>query len=154
MQGRFIEALACFQRGHELGSKDPHWREQSALWVKRAARRVALADRLPAVLQGKDKPAGAAESLEFAQICRLTKQDAGAVRLHGPALAGNPTLAADVKAAHRYSGACLAVLAAAQDAGAGPPDDKERARLRKQALDWLRADLAAWAKVRDRAGVQ
>src|SRR5262249_14149068 len=110
MQGRFIEALACFQRGHELGSKDPHWRKPSALWVKRAARRVALADRLPAVLQGKDGPAGAAESLEFAQICRLTKQYAGAVRLYAAALTANPTLAADVKAAHRYNGACLAVL--------------------------------------------
>jgi hypothetical protein len=25
-------------------------------------------------------------------------------------------------------------------------DDKERARLRQQALTWLKADLAAWAK--------
>jgi serine/threonine-protein kinase len=30
-------------------------------------------------------------------------------------------------------------------------DDKEKARLRRQALAWLRADLAAWAKVLDGA---
>jgi hypothetical protein len=29
-------------------------------------------------------------------------------------------------------------------------NDEERARLRPQALDWLRADLAAWARVTDR----
>jgi hypothetical protein len=29
-------------------------------------------------------------------------------------------------------------------------DDEERPRLRKQALDWLRADLAAWTKLIDR----
>jgi hypothetical protein len=33
-------------------------------------------------------------------------------------------------------------------------DAEERARLRGQALSWLRADLAAWAKVADRALVR
>ena len=44
---------------------------------------------------------------------------------------------------HRYNAARAAALAAAgQSQGEPPLDDKERARLRKQALDWLRADLA------------
>jgi hypothetical protein len=46
---------------------------------------------------------------------------------------------------HRYNAARAAALAAAgQGQGEPPLDDKGRARLRKQALDWLRADLALW----------
>src|SRR5262249_50342757 len=57
--------------------------------------------------------------------------------------------------ARRYQAACFAALAAAgQGADADTLDDKERAHWRKQALDWLRADLAAWARVPDRAVVQ
>jgi serine/threonine-protein kinase len=150
MQGRFAEALACYRRGHELGSKDPHWGEPSALWVQRAARRAALAKRLTLVLEGKDRPADVAEHLEFTKVCRLMKRYPAAVRLYGELLAANPALANDVRAAHRYNGACMAVLAATL---AGPPADKERARFRKQALDWLRADLAIWARERNRTGL-
>jgi tetratricopeptide (TPR) repeat protein len=151
MQGHFGEALACFRRGHELGLKDPHWREPSALWINRAARRAALATRLPHVLEGKDKPADVSESLEFVTVCRLTKQYPAAVRLYRAILVADPTLANNSRATHRYNGACMAVLAATD---AGPPADKERARFRKQALDWLRADLVIWAKERNRAGLR
>src|SRR5262249_43488727 len=45
--------------------------------------------------------------------------------------------------------ACSAVRAAADvDSDEGPLTDAERAGLRRQALDWLRADLALWAKQR------
>jgi hypothetical protein len=37
--------------------------------------------------------------------------------------------------------------AAGQAKDAAKLDDEERPRLRKQALDWLRADLAAWIKL-------
>jgi tetratricopeptide (TPR) repeat protein len=51
----------------------------------------------------------------------------------------------------RYSAACAAALAAG---GKGKDTDKlgdeERANLRKQALDWLRTDLTAWAGVVDK----
>jgi hypothetical protein len=56
------------------------------------------------------------------------------------AFAGDPKLAAD--GWNRYYGARCAVLAA----GAQGTTDKERARLRKLALDWLRADLALHTK--------
>jgi hypothetical protein len=49
----------------------------------------------------------------------------------------------DLKAAHRYN-AALAGCSRGKDVPR--PDDKDRARWRKQALDWLRADLAAWTK--------
>ncbi|HEY7425296.1 MAG TPA: serine/threonine-protein kinase [Gemmataceae bacterium] len=47
-----------------------------------------------------------------------------------------------------YNAACAAALAAAgQGENAMKLTDEERARWRKQALDWLRADLAAWTKM-------
>src|SRR5262249_5820860 len=46
-----------------------------------------------------------------------------------------------------FSAACWAALAAAgKGEDAAKLDDKERARLRKQALDWLKADLVLEAK--------
>jgi hypothetical protein len=66
-----------------------------------------------------------------------------AVRLYRDAFARQPQLAG----AHRYNAACAAALAAAgAGADASKRDDRERARLRQQALDWLRADLALWGK--------
>ena len=53
-------------------------------------------------------------------------------------------------AQHRYIAARAAALAAA---GRGkdepPPDAAAKAELRRKALDWLRAELAAWSKVLD-----
>jgi hypothetical protein len=54
----------------------------------------------------------------------------------------------------------VALAAAGRGEDAAKLDDKERRRLRKQALDWLRADLALYArqpatgKPADRAAVQ
>src|SRR5262249_36523499 len=49
---------------------------------------------------------------------------------------------------YRYSAARAAVLAAAgQSQEEPPPDDAARAALRRQALDWLNADLTAWRRL-------
>src|SRR5262249_14263223 len=63
--------------------------------------------------------------------------------LYAAAFAADPMLADDLEWEHRHIAACCAALAAAgQGEDAAPLDDQERARLRQQALDWLRADLA------------
>src|SRR5205814_89708 len=71
----------------------------------------------------------------------------GSARFYAEAFAAQPALADDLKVGHRYNAACYAALAAA---GMGEDtarlDDKEKSRLRKQALDWLRADLTLWSK--------
>jgi hypothetical protein len=57
-------------------------------------------------------------------------------------------LADDLRSGHRYNAACAAALAAAgqgQDAKALAVE--EWVWLQQQALDWLRADLAAYAKL-------
>ena len=56
-------------------------------------------------------------------------------------------MADDLGAANRYDAACHAAVAAVgKGVDAGHLDDTAKARLRKQALDWLRADLALWTK--------
>jgi serine/threonine-protein kinase len=154
-QGRFEESLVCIKRGHELGPKQRGWRYPSAKWLRDAERLVALGPRLSAVLEGKDKPAGAAECLVFAVLCRSTKRYAAAARLYDDAFAADPKLAEGLGSGRRYNAASYAALAAAgKGIDAPKPDGKGRARLRGQALGWLRADLAAWAKATDRARVR
>jgi hypothetical protein len=97
------------------------------------------------VLEGKDQVADIAELQGFAEVCRLQKRHAAAGKLWGDAFATDPKLADDMTLYHRYDAACHAALAAA---GAGIDadqfDEPERARLRRQALEWLRADFAYW----------
>jgi serine/threonine-protein kinase len=108
---------------------------------------VELEGRLPAVIRGDDKPKDAAEKLEFAKFASNTKQFGSSARLYAEAFQADPKLAEDVKPENRYEAASSAALAAA---GKGndklPLDEPEKARWRKQALDWLRADLAHWTK--------
>jgi tetratricopeptide (TPR) repeat protein len=57
----------------------------------------------------------------------------------------NPGWLADPATGIRYNSACFACLAAAER-GTDPPPSDARPALRKEALDWLAADLAAWRK--------
>jgi serine/threonine-protein kinase len=154
-RGDFTQALTALKRGHELGSQRPGWRYPSLQWVRECERLLALEARLPAVLQDQDKPTNTAEQLQFADLCTFRKRYGDAARFYADAFTAQPKLADDLPARHRYNAACAAALAAAgQSSDTAKLDDKERARLRQQALAWLRADLAAWNKSSDRAVVQ
>jgi serine/threonine-protein kinase len=147
-QGQLAEALAHLKRGHELGSRRPGWPYPSAQWVRQCQHLLDLDARLPAILAGTAHPADAAEQVEFAGLCALKKRHADAARLYADAFAAEAKLAADLQAGHRYDAACCAALAAAGPGeGTDRLDGKQRGRWRQQALAWLRADLAAWAKV-------
>jgi hypothetical protein len=77
-------------------------------------------------------------------VLRCKKRYAAAARFYADAFAADPKQADDLQQAYRYNAACFAALAAAgKGEDASQLDDKERARLRSQARDWLRADLAA-----------
>jgi serine/threonine-protein kinase len=146
-QGRLTESLESYRRGHALGSKRPDWSYPSLTWVRQARRLVRQEKELPDILSGRRKPVSEAERIEYAGVSTLTRRYQSATRLYAEAFAAQPTLADDLQAAHRYNGACAAALAAAGQGRDTPrPDDKERARLRRQALGWLRADLALWGK--------
>jgi tetratricopeptide (TPR) repeat protein len=147
IQGRLTESLESYRRGHALGAKRPDWNYPSLRWVRQAERRVRLEKDLPDVLSGRRKPVSEAERVEYAGVSTLTRRYRTAARLYADAFTADPTLADDLQAAHRYDAACAAVLAAAgQGRDAPKADDKERARLRQQALRWLRADLALWGQ--------
>jgi serine/threonine-protein kinase len=144
-QGRFAEALEELRRGHAP-------RES----VQQCERLAELERKLPALLRGSAEPADARERLELARLCQQYKQlPVTAARLSAEAFAGDPKLANDLRLRFRYNAAC----AAAQGAGGQGEDarllpDKVALMLRRQALAWLRADLALFATVaqRDEAG--
>jgi serine/threonine-protein kinase len=142
LQGRFAESLAAYQRGHELGSKQTGWNYPSAAWVRQAERLAALEAKLPAFLKGEHRPSDMAERLGLLRVCQARKLHHAATRLYADAFAAEPRLADDVNAGHRYNAACSAALAAAGQGEDAARLDRERGRLRKQALEWLKADLA------------
>jgi Flp pilus assembly protein TadD/serine/threonine protein kinase len=148
-QGCFAEALAHLRRGHELGSRQPDWRFPSAEWARQAEQLIALDAKVSEVLQGQAQPAGAVERLVVARMCQTYKKRyVDAARFYAEVFAVDPKWAADLSTQHRYKAACAAALAGCgQGIGADKLDDKERGGLRRQALAWLRADLAAWGQV-------
>jgi WD40 repeat protein len=94
-----------------------------------------------------DKPADNAERLTLAQIAFEHKQFTAATRLWAEALEIDSKVGGNRRAQYRYKAARAAVLAAAgHDTNEPPLDDAAKARLRRQALDWLKAELAAWSK--------
>ena len=104
---------------------------------------VELDDRLQAITRGQARPAGAAECIELARLCCLRNLHATAVRFFTQAFAADPKLADNQAVSYRYRAACAAAQAGCgQDEGAARPDEVGRSRLRRQALEWLRADLA------------
>jgi tetratricopeptide (TPR) repeat protein len=145
--GEFAEALPALQKGHELGSRKPGWPHPSAGWVKNCEQLLAPEKRLPEVLRGD--PAGPAEQLSLADLClRYKKRYGDAALLYGKALAAEPKRGEGLGNVLRYNAACAAVLAASgKGAGADKLDAPHKALLRRQALDWLQADLAERAKL-------
>jgi tetratricopeptide (TPR) repeat protein len=145
-KGKLNEAVAETREALRLAKDNPEALEQ----LHEIEQLVQLDTRLPAVLQGKDRPKDPSECLAFARLCRLPhrEQHAAAVRFYVEAFAAEPKLVDDLEATHRYNAACSAALAGCGQGGdAAALDGKERARLRQQALDWLRADLEGWNRV-------
>jgi tetratricopeptide (TPR) repeat protein len=147
-QGELAQALAEFKQGHALSTQRPNWPYPSAKWVQECQRLVELEGQLPAILGGQTKPAGAAEQCEFAQLCHAKQHYLAAARFWADAFTADPKLAADLKSGRRYDASCAAARAAAgQGADAEQLDSKDRSRWRKQALQWLRAELATYTQL-------
>jgi tetratricopeptide (TPR) repeat protein len=148
-QGRFAEARDATRRAHDLlPARDP-LRARVAQQLQACERLLALDEKLPALLKRETQPADNRERLLLADLCqRYMERHAAAARFFSAAFAAEPKLADDLGKQFRYHAACSAALAAAgKGLDAAPLDGKERARLRRQALTWLRADLAAWGKL-------
>jgi serine/threonine-protein kinase len=143
----FTEAEAEIRRSLDLMSKDDtKVRTNLERLLQRCQRLHILEGRLPAVVQGKDRPT-TADCLDLAELAFVKKHYATAARLYAEALAATPEVTESLRAGHRYNAARAAALAGGGhgDDGAGLREP-EREGLRKQARDWLRLELAAWAK--------
>jgi tetratricopeptide (TPR) repeat protein len=116
----------------------------TARLLARARRLRELLPRMADVLAGKQKPRNPKEGCEFAYFLSRPFQSyyAAATRLSKGAFAADPNLAEDLRAGHRYNAACYAALAGCGRGKDTPQhDDLARASLRRQALNWLQADL-------------
>jgi tetratricopeptide (TPR) repeat protein len=144
-QKKLGEAVAVFRKADQLPNKHPSIQTK----LRQTERWLRLEKKLPAILAEKEQPGSPKERLEFADLCFHYKRFyMAATRLYDAAFAAEPKLADDLKAADRYNAACAAALAAV---GYGE-DAKEisvekLASLQQSTHDWLRADLAALAKL-------
>jgi eukaryotic-like serine/threonine-protein kinase len=154
------------------------WRANQARnhddWIPHVLRREAEAmilPNLPAFLQGEYQPQDHDERLALLGICQFEGRYAAAARLYADAFAADPDLAKDLAAEclHRaareeqpirrtevlntecrYLAARCAALAGCGFGKDGAKlSDAERTRWRKQAREWLLADLAMLTKTLD-----
>jgi superkiller protein 3 len=147
-QGKFAEAQQPIRRCLVLLPPMHPMRGSVTQQLRYCEDALALDAKLPAILRGDAHPVSTAETIALAQLCQQFKQmPTTAARFYSDAFAAERKLAADLTAQHRYNAACSAALAAVgQGKDADKLDLKERQRLRRQALDWLRADLDGWSK--------
>jgi tetratricopeptide (TPR) repeat protein/serine/threonine protein kinase len=145
-KGRLSEAVIAFRRGDAWGAGDPAWKYPSAAWLADAQRLAALAPHLADIISGKRKPANPVEQIDFALLSQCKGYDGAAARFFEEAFKSQPGLADVGIPRHRFAAAQSAARAGCglgQDAG---KLEGERTRWRKQALAWLRAELAHHVK--------
>jgi serine/threonine-protein kinase len=148
-QGRFGEARDATHRALDLLPERDPLRARVTRQFHQCERLLVLDEKLPAILKGEAQPADNQERLQLAYLCyEHKKRHVAAVGFFSDTFAAEPELADDLNAQHRYNAACAAALAGTgQGEDAAKLDAKVRARLRQQALTWLRADLTAWGKL-------
>jgi tetratricopeptide (TPR) repeat protein len=128
------------------GERHPRWPYPSAQWLQDCEELIRFEDLLPIVLRGEAEPSDAAASLRFARVCGYTRRYGAAARFYAAAFAFDAATFSDPRTGVRYNAARVAALAGCGQENDAPPGDADRARLRVQALEWLRADLAFWKR--------
>jgi serine/threonine-protein kinase len=127
--------------------------DNPAAWMSHILRREAermILPNLPAFLDGKHQPQDNDERLAFLGACQFTNRTRAMARLYADAFAADQSLADDLVSGHRYNAARVAALAGCgHGVDATGLDEEEKARLREQARQWLRADLTAHARAID-----
>jgi len=141
---RYGAALNLFLELRERVGDEPRLLERTqADWAKTEQ---DARDALTVVIRGELTPKDAVEGLTFAYLAYQAKRFGPSAWLFTEAFESNPKLVQDMTVQNRYNAACAAALAAAGKGDNKPPlTESERARWRKQALDWLKADLFHWA---------
>jgi serine/threonine-protein kinase len=144
-KGQFSEGQQALRRSLVLlPASDPHRGPVSEL-LQQCQHRLDADGNLTAFRAGRGAPGDAAVQVQMAALAQQPYKQLylTAARLYRDAFARQPRLVA----AHRYNAACAAALAGCgQGKDAAALDQMQRASWRQQALDWLRADLTAWAR--------
>jgi serine/threonine-protein kinase len=143
-------------------------------WVSHVLRREAEAmilPDLPAFLQGKYQPQDNDERLALLPICQFQRRYGAVARLFADAFAADPNLAQSLNTEclvraqgpeapadrievfdtpSRYVAArCAALAGCGLGSDVANVSEEVRTRWRMQAREWLRADLAEWAKMQE-----
>ena len=120
-------------------------------WICHVLRREAetlILPCMPDFLRGNYQPHGNDERLALLGICQFKRLHSTAAGLYADAFAADPKLGEDPNSPIRYAAACSASLAGSARSERGADlGDSERTRWRKQARDWLRADLGSLTKL-------
>jgi hypothetical protein len=114
---------------------------------------IALEPRLREFLDGDFHPTGVKENKDLAEVCMEPSQKlyVVSVRLFCAAFESETESEICGLGCRTEAARAAALASTGRDADPGKLDDGERARLRMQALDWLRRDLAGWSQHPDRA---
>jgi tetratricopeptide (TPR) repeat protein len=148
-QGHLAEALAPLKRAGELAAPVSPVRQRAAATWSHARWLIYCDARLPRMLEGAEDPERLTDYFDFANLCLWHRQRyTESTDLFQRAFAAIPGSIDDLKPSHRLYAAHAAVRAANGE-GINPPDEAGRLALRRQALAWLQADLAARKKAGD-----
>lgn len=149
-QGKFADAAKTLRRAQELASSQIVSQETKSDLNEKLQAVSCLSElqsRLPALLRGTDNTLSNPQRLILIDYCNEELWNAAAVRLWLAAFSSDPSLSQDISQHRRYNAACAAVLAGTGQAKDDPPPDAvQKSSFRKQALDWLQADLESWGK--------
>ena len=154
-QGRTADARKAFVRAMLASDWSVAGSDNSDAWIYHTLRREAEAlilPTLPAFLRGTYEPKQDDErqALLAARLvsCEIQGLFGSAARSYSDFFLAEPKLAEAVAKGNRFYAARMAALAGcAKGNDANHLDDKERALRRRQALEWLRQDLAKWSEM-------
>jgi hypothetical protein len=107
-----------------------------------------LDERYAAIQKGQAPPESPADKLALARFCQNYKHHyKSAAGFYAAAFAGKPELAENARLSDRYNAACAAALAGSgQGEDAADLGEAAKADLRKQALDWSKAEQTRLSK--------
>jgi serine/threonine-protein kinase len=114
-------------------------------WICHILRREAEAKilpNLPAFLQGSYQPRANDERLALLGVCQSQGLNGAAARLYADAFASDRALADSIPEYRYHAARCAALAGCGRGEDAAKLSEAERTRWRKQACEWLRADLA------------
>jgi tetratricopeptide (TPR) repeat protein/tRNA A-37 threonylcarbamoyl transferase component Bud32 len=134
------------------------------VWILHILRREAealIAPNLPDLLQGRSQPRDNEDRFALLGVCQFQGRYGTVARMYAEAFAADPRLAANVKSESHHRAATFTALAGCgRGEDASEFSEEERTHWRKQAREWLRAELVFWAQklesgpVADRVRVQ